>query len=125
MEQTTEPIPPVYTVPIPADDGRIGRWIGRLQTKRSVGAVGVVVRNVDPQDLRQMTATNDQQPVQAFGAHVRIQRSAKAFALGACTGVNSTSAPAEQNTSSNPRQNVASRSRMRKRIRRPRSPEHQ
>jgi hypothetical protein len=33
------------------------------------GAVGVVVRNVDPQDLRQMTATNDQQPVQALGAH--------------------------------------------------------
>jgi hypothetical protein len=27
----------VHTVPIPADDGRIGRWIGRLQTKRSVG----------------------------------------------------------------------------------------
>ena len=37
VEQTAEPIPPVHTVPIPADDGRIGRWIGRLQTKRSVG----------------------------------------------------------------------------------------
>jgi len=48
-EQTAEPIPPVHTVPIPADDGRIGR----LQMKRSVGAVGVVVRNVDPQDLGQ------------------------------------------------------------------------
>jgi hypothetical protein len=69
VEQPAEPIPPVHTVPIPADDGRIGRWIGRLQTKRSVGAVGVVVRNVDPQDLRQMTATDDQQPVQALGAH--------------------------------------------------------
>ena len=56
VEQTAEPIPPVHTVPIPADDGRIGRWIGRLQTKRSVGAVGVVVGRVDPQDLRQMTA---------------------------------------------------------------------
>jgi hypothetical protein len=33
VEQTAEPIPPVHTVPIPADDGRIGRWIGRLQTK--------------------------------------------------------------------------------------------
>jgi hypothetical protein len=33
------------------------------------GAVGVVVRNLDPQELRQMTATNDQQPVQALGAH--------------------------------------------------------
>jgi hypothetical protein len=57
VEQTAEPVPPVHTVPIPADDGRIGRWIGRLQTKRSVGAVGVVVGNIDPQDLRQMTAT--------------------------------------------------------------------
>jgi hypothetical protein len=35
------------------------------------GAVGVVVRNVDPQDLRQVTATNDQQPIQALGAHRR------------------------------------------------------
>ena len=37
VEQTADPIPPMHTVPIPADDSRIGRWIGRLQTKRPVG----------------------------------------------------------------------------------------
>jgi hypothetical protein len=53
---------------------------------------------------------------------VPIQRSANALALGACTGVRSTWAPSERKTSSNPRQNFASRSRSRKPSRRPRSP---
>ncbi len=53
---------------------------------------------------------------------VRTQRSAWAFALGACTGVKTTSAPSERNTSSKLRQNFASRSRIRKQTRRPRSP---
>jgi hypothetical protein len=38
-----------------------------------------------------------------------------------CTGVTSTSTPSDPKTSSNPRQNFASRSRIRKRVRRPRS----
>jgi hypothetical protein len=49
---------------------------------------------------------------------VRIQRSAWAFAFGVRTGVTSTSALSARNTS-NPRQNFASRSRMRNRTGRP------
>ena len=58
-----------------------------------------------------MASAHDQQPVQALGARtVRTQRSANAFAPGACTGVNSTSAPSERNTSPKLRLNFASRS---------------
>jgi len=69
-----------------------------------------------------MTATHDQQPVQARGAHRPNPALRVRVRVGAGTGVSSTSAPAEQNTSSNPQQNFASRSRIRKRTRRPRSP---
>jgi hypothetical protein len=53
---------------------------------------------------------------------VRTQRSAYASASGARTGVRSTWAPCEQNTSSKLRQNFVSQSRSRKRTCRPRSP---
>jgi hypothetical protein len=34
-----------------------------------VRTVGVVVLDIDPEDLLQVAAPDDQQPVQAFGAH--------------------------------------------------------
>jgi hypothetical protein len=69
VEKTIEPVTPVHTVPVHADDGWSGRWIRRFQMKRSVGAVGVVVRDVDPKHLRQVPTPHDQQPVQALGPH--------------------------------------------------------
>ena len=63
--------------------------------------------DVDPKDMLQVVAANDQQPVQALGADRRTQRSAYAFALGAWNGVTSTSPPSEQNTPSKLRQNFA------------------
>ena len=50
-----------------------------------MGTVAVVTLDVDPQDLLQVAATDDQQPVQALGADRPPQRSAYAFALGART----------------------------------------
>ena len=44
-------------------------WIGRLQPERPVRTVGVVVLNIDPKDLLEAPAADDQQPVQALGAH--------------------------------------------------------
>src|SRR6266568_1448691 len=51
-----------------AGQGRTGRWAGRLQPKRSVWTVLVLVPDVDPQDLLEVTAADDQQPIKALGA---------------------------------------------------------
>src|SRR6266498_4379202 len=72
-----------------------------------------------PGALVQAAATHDEQPVQALGADGTNPPLRVGVALGACTGVTSTLAPSERNTSSNPPQNFASRSRTRKRTRRP------
>jgi hypothetical protein len=61
------------------------------------------------------------EPVRRRWTYSRRPGSAEALALGACTGVTNTVASSEQSMSSNPRQNLASRSRSRKRTRRPRS----
>jgi hypothetical protein len=45
--------------------------------------VPVVVRDVDPKNLFQVGAPDDQQPVQHSARTVRTQRSACAFATGA------------------------------------------
>jgi len=44
------------------------------------------VGGVDPQRLLEVAAANDQQPVQALGRTLGIQRCASALALGAGTG---------------------------------------
>ena len=48
---------------------RSGSWIRRLELQCSVRPVPVVVLDVDSQDLLQMSATHDEQPVQALGPH--------------------------------------------------------
>jgi hypothetical protein len=78
-----------------------------------VGTVDVVVLDVDPKHLLQVPAPTINSRARHSARTVRIQRSAEALALGACTGVISTSAPSDRNTSSKARVNVASRSRMR------------
>src|SRR5215216_5059207 len=45
-----------------------GRWIWRCKPERPVGTVAVVVLDVDPEDLLEVAAADDQQPVQALGA---------------------------------------------------------
>jgi hypothetical protein len=51
-----------------ADQGRTGGGIGRFQPTRSVWTVLVVVLDIDPEDLLEVTAADDQQPVKALGA---------------------------------------------------------
>jgi hypothetical protein len=54
--------------PVLADQGQTGGWARRCQPKRPVWTMSVVVLDIDPEDLFQMTTANDQQPVQALGA---------------------------------------------------------
>jgi hypothetical protein len=104
-----------------ADDGQPSGPVRCLKSEGAVWTMPVVVLGVDPQDLLQAPSADDQQPVQALGATVPIHRSAKAFALGAWTGVSTTSASSDRDTSSKAQQNFASRLRSTKRTRR-RSP---
>ncbi len=69
-----------------------------------------------------MATPDDRQPVQALGADRRTQRSAYALALGARTGVTSTSPASARNLSLKLRENFASWSRTSKRTCRPGSP---
>ena len=50
-----------------ADHGQPGRRVWRLQPQRPVGTVSVVMPDVDAEDLLQVAAADDQQPVQALG----------------------------------------------------------
>jgi hypothetical protein len=72
-EQVTSAHPALLT--LPNDVSRAGRS-GASKPERPVGTVPVVVLDVDPQDLLQMTAPNDQQPIQALARTVPTHRSA-------------------------------------------------
>ncbi len=50
------------------DDGQLGGSVRRLELERPVWTVPVVVLDVDPKDLLQMAAPDEQQPIQALGA---------------------------------------------------------
>ena len=52
-----------------ADDPQVGEWIRRLQSERPVGTVMVVVGDVDPEHLLEVSSPANQQPVQALGPH--------------------------------------------------------
>jgi hypothetical protein len=123
VKQTAEQVTPAdlsrLTVP---DERRPGAWVRRLKAKRPVRPMGVVVLNVDSEHLLEVAATDDQQPVQTPSAHRPDPALSVSVRVGARTGVRSTSAPSEQNRSSNVRLNFSSRSRTTKRSRRPRSP---
>jgi hypothetical protein len=69
MQETAEQVTSAHlTSFILTDDGQSGGSVRRLKPERPVGTVPVVVLDVDPEDLLQMAASNDQQPVQALGA---------------------------------------------------------
>ena len=75
------------------EDGQPGGPIRRLQHERPGGGGVGVMLDVDPKDPLQVATANDQEPVEALGEDCPTHRSAYAFALGACTGVASTSPP--------------------------------
>ena len=77
-------------------------------------AVIVEVAFILGQDCAQMPFTVDQQVVEALTACVPTDRSANAFARGDRTGVLMIRTPVAAKTSWNDRENVPSRSRMRK-----------
>src|SRR6266542_5336016 len=65
-----------------ANDGQPGRRIWRLQSKRPMWPVPVVVLDVDPKDLLEVAASDDEQPVQALAA----DGADPAFRVGVCSG---------------------------------------
>ena len=65
-----------------------------------MGPVVVVVAAVDAEDVFEVMAAEDQNPVEAVGPNGRTQRSAWALAFGACTGVRITFTPSERKISS-------------------------
>ena len=56
--------------------GQSGGRVRRLELQRPVRPVPVVVLDVDSEDLLEVSATHDEQPVKALARTVRIQRSA-------------------------------------------------
>jgi hypothetical protein len=58
---------------------------GRSQVERTMRSVGVVVLDVDAQDV--LSAACDQEPIETVAADVPTQRSANALAFGARNGV--------------------------------------
>ncbi len=58
-----------------------------------MGTVGVGVLDVDPKDVLEVAAPDDQEPVQALGAHRPDPALRMGVRVGACTGVSRTSAP--------------------------------
>jgi hypothetical protein len=75
--------------------------------------VGVVVPDVLMDDDFEMLTTEDEHPVQTFTPAVPTNRSAKALARGALTGVRMIRTPSALRTSSKLAVNLASRSRIR------------
>jgi len=51
-----------------ATQGQTGGWTRRFEPKRSVWTMLVVVLDIPPEDLLQVTTADDQHPVQALGA---------------------------------------------------------
>jgi hypothetical protein len=69
VEESAEQVASTHGAPvILAADGRPGQRIWWSQPECPVGTVAVVMLDINPEDLLQVAAANDQQPVQALGA---------------------------------------------------------
>jgi hypothetical protein len=69
VEEPTEQVSSMHAASaILAERGQPGGWTWWLQSKCPVRTVPVVVLEIDPEDLLQVTTSDDQQPVQALGA---------------------------------------------------------
>ena len=82
-----------------------GRWIWRCKPERPVGTVAVVVLDVDPEDLLEVAAADDQQPVQALGADRPHPALGVRVRLGCPHRCHDDLAPSERNTSLKLREN--------------------
>jgi hypothetical protein len=101
VKQTAEQVASAHGASvILARNGQPGERVWRTMHECPVRTVAVAMLAVDPKDLLQVATADDQQQSRHSARTVRTQRSAYAFAFGACTGVKSTSAPSERNTSS-------------------------
>jgi hypothetical protein len=70
VHETTEEITSVDSGrPTHPGERQSDGWIWRLQPERPVRTVGVVVLDIDVEDLLEVAAPDDQQPVQALGPH--------------------------------------------------------
>ena len=68
MKQATKKVASAYPgSPSLANQGQTGQWIRRFEPKRSVWTMLVVVLDIPPEDLLQVTTADDQQPVEALG----------------------------------------------------------
>jgi hypothetical protein len=77
VEESTEQVASTHGASvILAEVSQPAGWVWWLQPERPVGTVHVVMLDVDPQDLLQVAAADDQQPVQHSARTVRTQRSA-------------------------------------------------
>jgi hypothetical protein len=118
MEETAEPITAANLTSLAiADDVRTGKWIRRLQPKRPVRTMTVVVVDIDPEHTLQVPSPDDQQPVKTLGPYRPDPSLREGVRVGRLHRVTSISAPSERNTSKL-RENFASRSRSTKRSRR-------
>jgi len=69
VEESAEQVASTHGAPvILGADGRPGQRIWWSQPECPVGTVAVVMLDINPEDLLQVAAANDQQPVQALGA---------------------------------------------------------
>jgi hypothetical protein len=83
VHETTEQVASIDSVRlILVGEGSSDGWIRRLQPKRPVRAVGVVVLDIDPEDLLEVAAPTISNQSKHSARTARIQRSAWAFALG-------------------------------------------
>lgn len=71
--------------------------------ERTVWPVLVVVGGVDTQDSVEVSASEDEDAIEAVTAEVRTQHSANAFALGARTGVQVNPIPSVRKTATHAR----------------------
>ena len=114
----------------PVEVDHVGHWLlvarrplaeRRPLPEGAVRPVLVVMPGEGREDVVEVAAADDQEPVEAFTRTLPTQRSACARARGARTGALITRMPWERKTASKSRMNLLSRSRMRNRGRTPSS----
>jgi hypothetical protein len=118
VDQPTEQVTAADAIEVDQVGNRwfVDRWHqgqGRSLLQRAVRPVLVVVQDIRREDVLEVAAAEDQQPVEAFAAGATDQRSACARAFGARTGALITRMPSGRKTSSKSRANLLSRSRIR------------
>jgi hypothetical protein len=72
MDEATEQIATVYVKPLECrirSGSCVGSRAGRLEVKRAVGSLAVVVLDVDAEDMGELAPPEDEEPVEAFAAH--------------------------------------------------------